>query len=317
MPGKTRLLNGPMAKLHVPVILLAVMSSWAEADSPPGKPAEKLILGFERAELARGSDVSREEKPGRDSWFYLLEQAKGFDFAARFEWPGATNRAWTWRCRPGEHTEGELALVTSVGPPNTRNRKATYRQTEFLSRFYPDTRERFEAHRVMTTFQWLAKADPALRDWSGYERLWVDVLCNAPAELWLALEDDLIEPPVMRTFRIPEKQWVTLEVNLSEAVRARGHRAGQDRQLLAPGTSVRTGGATCGQRTNRPARRASSGATSQGSDAHDRPHHPARAAPSVEPASGTEARPHTDPTWRAGCGRPRLCRSFRMGECLR
>jgi len=211
-----------MAKFHVPVILLAVMSSWAEADSPSGRPAEKLILGFEGAELACGSEVSREEKPGRDSWFYLLDQAKGFDFAARFEWPGATNRAWTWRCRPGEHTEGELALVTSVGPPNTRNRKATYQQTEFLSRFYPDTREGFEAHRVMTTFQWLARADPALRDWSGYERLWVDVLCNAPAELWLALEDDLIEPPVMRTFRIPEKQWVTLEVNLSEAVRARG-----------------------------------------------------------------------------------------------
>jgi len=211
-----------MAKFHVPVILLGVMSSWAEADSPSGKPAEKLILGFEHAELTSGSDISREEKSGRDSWFYLLEQANGFDFAARFEWPGATNRAWTWRCRPGAHTEGELALVTSVGPPNTRNRKATYGQTEFLSRFYPDTREGFEAHRVMTTFQWLAKADPALRDWSGYERLWADVLCNAPAELWLALEDDLIEPPVMRTFRIPEKQWITLEVNLTEAVRARG-----------------------------------------------------------------------------------------------
>ena len=38
----------------------------------------------------------------------------------------------------------------------------------------------------MTTFQWLTKADPALRDWSGYERLWVDVFCDTPAELWLA-----------------------------------------------------------------------------------------------------------------------------------
>ena len=105
-----------MSRLHAQVLLLAVMASISLADSPPGAPSEKLILGFERAELAGTDDVSREEKPGRDSWFYLLERTKGFDFAARFEWPGATNRAWTWRCRPGEHTEGELALVASIGP---------------------------------------------------------------------------------------------------------------------------------------------------------------------------------------------------------
>jgi hypothetical protein len=45
------------------------------------------------------------------SWFYLIDQPEGFDFAARFEVPGETNVAWTWRCRPGEHTEGNLTLV--------------------------------------------------------------------------------------------------------------------------------------------------------------------------------------------------------------
>ena len=48
--------------------------------SPPGAPVEKLILGFECAELAATSDIAYEEKPGRESWFYLLDQARGFDF---------------------------------------------------------------------------------------------------------------------------------------------------------------------------------------------------------------------------------------------
>ncbi len=207
-----------LVRLAFSAVLLAAAAGAAAGEAPD----ERVILGFERAELSRDVAVSREEKPGRESWFYLLDREKGFDFAARFEWPGATNRAWTWRCRPGEHTEGELALVASLGTANPHNREAAYRQTELLSRFYPDTREGLQAHRLMTTFQWLAKADPALRDWSGYERLWVDVLCDGPAELWLAVEDDLIEPPVMRTFRIPQDKWVTLEVDLSRAAALRG-----------------------------------------------------------------------------------------------
>ncbi len=80
------------------------------ARSALSNQAEKLILGFEQSELSRGAHISREEKPGRDSWFYLLERPEGFDFAARFEWPGETNRAWTWHCRQGAHTESELTV---------------------------------------------------------------------------------------------------------------------------------------------------------------------------------------------------------------
>ena len=207
----------------VPVVLLAVAAGAVEAGRPGEVPAERLILGFEQAELARGDDVSRQEKPGRESWFYLLEQPEGFDFAARFEWPGATNRAWTWRCRPGAHTEGDLALVTTVGPANPRKLKAAYRQTDFLSHFYPNVRDNLEAHRLMATFQWLTRADPRLRDWSGYDLLWMDVRCDAaPVQLWLALEDDVVEPPVMRTYTLPKGKWVTLELDLGEATRTRG-----------------------------------------------------------------------------------------------
>ena len=41
------------------------------------QPAEKLILGFEETELKKGAYISTEEKAGRESWFYLLEQSEG------------------------------------------------------------------------------------------------------------------------------------------------------------------------------------------------------------------------------------------------
>ena len=179
--------HGATLLLHVPVAQ-AVISG----------PAEKLILGFEQAELSRGAHISHQEKPGRESWFYLLEQSKGFDFAARFEWPGETNRAWTWNCRPGAHTEGDLALVVNVAPADRDKAAATYRQTEFLSFFYPNIRRGFvEARLLMTSFQWLVKARQDLRDWSDYDLLRVDIKSDATqVKLWLALEDNVLEPPV-------------------------------------------------------------------------------------------------------------------------
>jgi hypothetical protein len=206
-------------------LLLLVAPTAVNAASPPEPAGERVILGFEEAEFGQGDDVSREEKPGRESWFYLLEQDDGFDFAARFESPGATNRAWTWRCRRGPHTEGETALVATVGPVKAERLEASYRRTEFLSDFYPGLRGNFEAHRVMTTFQWLTRADASLRDWSGYDFLRIDVRTEkTPVKLRLALEDEILEPPVMRTYQVPPGKWVTLELDLNQAVRARGLR---------------------------------------------------------------------------------------------
>jgi len=206
--------------LFARVTIFLLHATATSAVSPP--PAERLILGFEQAELIQGAYISRQEKPGHESWFYLLEQSEGFDFAGRFEWPGETNRAWTWHCRPGAHTEGELALVTDVAPVGRDEATATYRQTESLSYFYPNIRTGFvEARLLITSFQWLVKARPDLRDWSDYDLLRVDVRSAAPVKLWLALEDNVLEPPVMRTYEIPADKWVTLELDLREAERVR------------------------------------------------------------------------------------------------
>ena len=208
------------------VLIMVVSAGVFFLSTPAGssaasKPDEKLIIGFEKDELSAGKEISHVEESSR-SWFFLLDGEKGFDFAARFEWPGGKNRAWTWICRPGEHTEGELALVTTAHPANPKKLDASFEQTEFLSHYYPSARDRFEADLLMTTFQWLSKARPDLRDWSGYDLLRMDIRCKeAPVEVWLALEDNIIEPPVMRKFKVPTGKWVTLELDLNKAVKAR------------------------------------------------------------------------------------------------
>jgi hypothetical protein len=216
-------MNGSIVRTLMLLAQIAIIFFHVAISAASSQPGEKLILGFEKAELNKGAYISTEEKAGRESWFYLLEQSEGFDFAARFEWPGETNRAWTWHCRSGEHTQGDMALVVNIAPVDRDEAKATYRRTEFLSYFYPNIRRGFvEARLLMTSFQWLVKARPDLRDWSDYDLLRVDVRSNvAPIKLWLALEDNTIEPPVVRTYQIPADKWVTLELDLREAQRVR------------------------------------------------------------------------------------------------
>lgn len=183
---------------------------------------EKLLLGFEKEELLRTESTLREEVR-EAGWFYLLDRPEGVDFAARFEAPGEINRAWTWRCRSGARTQGELSLVVRVGPANPKGLEPTYRRTDFLSHFYPSVYASMETRHLMSTFQWLSKGRRDLRDWSGYGRLRADVRCDdASAELRWAVEDDVIEPPVVTTYRVPKGRWVTLELDLERAVEARG-----------------------------------------------------------------------------------------------
>jgi len=217
-----------MSRIHTATLVLFVGAGTFLLHAPricsaSSGPAEKLILGFEQAELSRGAEISRQEKSGRDSWFYLLDRPEGFDFTARFEWPGASNRAWTWRCRPGEHTEGEMALVATVAPVDSNGQAATYRRTEYLSYFYPNLQRGFvEARLLMTSFQWLVKGRPDLRDFSGYDLLRADVRSDVgPIEINLALEDNILEPPVTRTYKLPASEWVTIELDLQEAARVR------------------------------------------------------------------------------------------------
>ncbi|HUW58037.1 MAG TPA: sialidase family protein [Planctomycetota bacterium] len=169
----------------------------------------KLILGFETEELAGKMD---------DTWCDLGRREDGCDFWAHFEY-GRKNRIWTWECRTGDCTVGTQALVAKVrrGP-----RLMAVRRTPFQRRYYPILRQASDASVILNTFQWLSHAGEALRDWSGYDLMWVDFRSSRPLQVWLTVEDELIEPPVVRIFKVPAGKWVTLELDLRAAERTRG-----------------------------------------------------------------------------------------------
>jgi len=102
--------------------------------------------------------------------------------------------------RKGDATQGEWALV--VGVPAIR--RGTH---------YNVLRRR----AVLNSYPWFRKRFPA--DWSGYDRLRLDVQSGAAGRLRIDLEDELCQPQARRTFAVPKGQWVTLEFPLAEAAK--------------------------------------------------------------------------------------------------
>ncbi|KKM16236.1 hypothetical protein LCGC14_1687860, partial [marine sediment metagenome] len=60
-------------------------------------------------------------------------------------------------------------------------------------------------------------------DWSGYDLLRFDVYCQGVEHTFrVALEDEDVEPPVVRNMTVRPGKWTTLEVDLRAAAKARG-----------------------------------------------------------------------------------------------
>ncbi len=69
---------------------------------------------------------------------------------------------------------------------------------------------------VFKTFGFFRKCFPS--DWSGYDRLRIDVKSTkVPALVDLMVEDEMISPPVWRQYRVPAGKWVTVEFDLKGA----------------------------------------------------------------------------------------------------
>ncbi|GAG07603.1 unnamed protein product, partial [marine sediment metagenome] len=150
-----------------------------------------------------------------------LDQVEGgCDFWAHFEY-GLDNRVWTWSCREGDCTEGQQALVANVGAVDKRS--SDFAAPYFQKRYYPTLTGSQRAGVILNTFQWLAHtASSQLRNWAGYDLLWVDLKASAAATVWLTVEDTTIGPPVAQVYRVPADKWVTLELDLAEAHKVRG-----------------------------------------------------------------------------------------------
>jgi len=102
--------------------------------------------------------------------------------------------------RKGDATQGDWALA--VGVPAIR--RGTH---------YNILRRR----ALLNSYGWFRKRLPA--DWSGYDRLRLDVRSGAAGRLRIDLEDELCQPQVRRTFAVPQGKWVTLEFPLAEAAK--------------------------------------------------------------------------------------------------
>lgn len=170
----------------------------------------KLIVGFETTELSR-------KKEG--AWGGMTPVEDGCDFWMNFEHGEERSRAWTWRCREGDCTEGKQALVRSVG---RGRRQLSFKRTPYQRRYYPVLRNASDARVILNAFQWLSHATGNLGDWSGYDLLWMDVKTDQALEVCLSVEDETIEPPVVRAFQLPADTWVTIEMDLRAAERDRG-----------------------------------------------------------------------------------------------
>lgn len=187
------------------------------AMSSAGGDEGRLIIGFETEELAANACPEEVEGEG-DSWCEIERLENGCNFWVNFEF-GVGDRVWTWQCRTGDSTEGTQALVTQIRPGVPL---VNFRRTPFQQRFYPALRKSAEASVILNTFQWLAYTEEGLRNWSDYDLLRVDLKTDKPIKVWLTLEDETIEPPVVRIFDVPAGRWVTLELDLKAAACIRG-----------------------------------------------------------------------------------------------
>ncbi len=177
---------------------------------------ERLICGFEKSEMVA--------KKG-SSWTAIEDCPGGFKFVAWFE-EGAGDRVYEWRCIEGDSSEGASALVAKIGPVTP---PTTYKPTAYHTRHYPaiwvggKPWKGGQAHRIFSTWQWLVYSDCGLTDWTGFDRLRVDVKAvSAGAKLWLSVEDDEIEPPVTARYTVPRGKWATIELDLDRAAAERG-----------------------------------------------------------------------------------------------
>ena len=172
---------------------------------------EKVLIGFEREEISRwpGSTV-KTDGPARSS--QLKGEFTPGSFTFSVFWKGEFKEKNRQTAAKGNATQGEYAL----------SRKTRYRSGgpgEVIPH-YPLLRR--GCTRILNTFAWPEEC--FAKDWSGYDLLRIDVRFEAGAEkLWVEIEDDVVEPPVARTFsNLPGGRWVTVEVNLKRAVAERG-----------------------------------------------------------------------------------------------
>jgi len=166
---------------------------------------EKLLMSFEKDEISKWPNVTIADGKHTGRCQFRGNITPG-SFGFSVFWRGEFKGKFGLLSAKGNASHGEYALSRVLKYPREPNDMAPY---------YP------MSITLMTTFGWAEKCFPT--DWSGYERFRMDVWSEKGVEyLWLMIEDDLVEPAIVRTFKIPAGKWVTVEIDLEKAIAVRG-----------------------------------------------------------------------------------------------
>ena len=175
--------------------LVTLVSCWPLVFPAAGGEGVRVLAGFEKDEALKWGYVERDGQLVTPRDVELKGNAQG-------EWGRAIAK--------GDAAQGEWAYVRRFSKDQWNYYMRGGAPEEFL---YPNC-------TVFTSFGAFRKMFPA--DWTGYDRLRLDVKCHdSPATLRLHLEDDLIAPQLTRDYQVPAGKWVTLEFDLAEAARLR------------------------------------------------------------------------------------------------
>ena len=191
----------------------------ASAEPPKG---EKLLLGFEADEIRKIAAAMGVRPPGEKTPYYmsLRETDGGLDLRHHYI-------LGTWRVRPGETSQGAMSLVVSASGYPFTDRVQRYRHVPPTKLpapplpYYQGIGVEGGYRLVFRTAGLFRTIFPA--DWSGYDLLRMDVRGEGVRQTFrIVLEDEDIEPPVVRNIAVEPGKWTTLEIDLQRAAKARG-----------------------------------------------------------------------------------------------
>ncbi len=157
------------------------------------EPEVKRLFGFERDEIAEHGATIEE-----------VEDAEVETITATF----GTYRA-IGTIEKDNASAGEWALVRTIAD------RWNWLLPDNETIYY----ERVRQGGVLKSWGWFYRVLGT--DWSGYDRLWIDVFSeDGVLRVRTELEDDKLPEPVRRAFDVPKGRWVTLEIDLAAAVDA-------------------------------------------------------------------------------------------------
>ncbi|MEX0718219.1 MAG: sialidase family protein [Planctomycetaceae bacterium] len=190
--------------MHAILLCAALLAAADEAAAPA---AERLLIGFESAEIDAISKTfkltTKEAQPPEGRKLISV------DLAA---YPGQP----AWRIEEGEATQGNRAL--RIGFNDFGRTPLIDRRHDPIAREFYGVQNFYHADfRTTGVFRRLFPID-----WSDWDVFRVDVRCaDLKQELLIAFEDELVAPPVVRKVTLDPDRWHTVEVDLRKAAKER------------------------------------------------------------------------------------------------